>query len=112
MPFITWRPVWGRHTAPRVFCDASRSRRFVFSLPPSPHSPDGYHYCTVPHSGEDAILFIGVAVVAACVLRGKLATTLLLGAGALLAGVVAAPHVSLGRLGNAVSWFLSIVPVS
>lgn len=77
--------------------------------PPSP--TDGYHYCTVNHSGEDVILFVGVAVVAACVLRGKLATTLLLGAGALLAGVVAAPGVTLGRLGNSVSWFLSIVPV-
>lgn len=92
-------------------CPAPTIRFFIATLP-NPHNTDGYHYCTVPHSGEDAILFIGVAVVAACVLRGKLATTLLLGAGALLAGVVAAPDVTLGRLGNAVSWFLSIVPVS
>ena len=73
---------------------------------------DSYHYCTVPYSGEDAILFVGLAVVAACLLRGKLATTLLLAAGAALQGVLApSMGITLGRLGNAVSWFLSIVPV-
>lgn len=78
--------------------------------PPPP--TDSYHYCTVPYSGEDAILFVGLAVVAACLLRGKLATTLLLAAGAALQGVLApSMGVTLGRLGNAVSWFLSIVPV-
>ena len=41
-----------------------------------------FHWCVVPESGQDVILFVGLAVVAACVLRGKLGTTMLLLAGA------------------------------
>jgi hypothetical protein len=95
------------------------ARETAPSRAPKPKTPsprllptDSYHYCTVPYSGEDAILFVGLAVVAACLLRGKLATTLLLAAGAALQGVLApSMGITLGRLGNAVSWFLSIVPV-
>ena len=72
--------------------------------------PDNYHYCPVPHSGQDAILFVGLSVVAACVLRGKLGTTMLLLAGAALEALTVIPGWTLGRLGNSISWFLSIVP--
>ena len=62
------------------------------------------------HSGQDAILFVGLAVVLACVLRGKLGTTMLLLAGAALEALTVIPGWTLGRLGNSISWFLSIVP--
>lgn len=71
---------------------------------------DSYHYCPVPHSGQDAILFVGLAIVAACVLRGKLGTTMLLLAGAALEALTVIPGWTLGRIGNSISWFLSIVP--
>ena len=32
---------------------------------------DGGHFCIVPHSGYDAVLFAAVAIVLACVLQGK-----------------------------------------
>ena len=62
------------------------------------------------HSGQDAILFVGLSVVLACVLRGKLGTTMLLLAGAALEALTVIPGWTLGRLGNSISWFLSIVP--
>jgi NhaP-type Na+/H+ or K+/H+ antiporter len=64
----------------------------------------------VPHSGQDAILFVGISIVAACVLRGKLGTTMLLLSGAALEALTVIPGWTLGRVGNSISWFLSIVP--
>ena len=78
--------------------------------PPARPPPDTYHFCPVRHSGQDAILFVGLSVVLACVLRGKLGTTMLLLAGAALEALTVIPGWTLGRLGNSISWFLSIVP--
>lgn len=44
-------------------------------------SAASYHWCTVYHSGQDVILFVGLSVVLACVLRGKLGSTALMLAG-------------------------------
>ena len=99
------------HRTGRAGRRAAAESRALGSATPSLPPPDGYHFCTVPSSGQDAILFVGLAVVLACVLRGKLGSTLLLLAGAALQGLASAPGVTLGRLGNSISWFLSIVPV-
>jgi hypothetical protein len=43
-----------------------------------------YDWCTIPESGYDALLFPAIAVVLACLLQGRMSTTLVLiiGAGA------------------------------
>lgn len=39
---------------------------------------ESYNWCTVHHSAYDILLFAGIAVVAACLFQGKLASLLVL----------------------------------
>lgn len=43
--------------------------------------PDNFNFCVVPHTGYDAVLFAGIAIVAACILRGKFSALYVLLAG-------------------------------
>ena len=43
---------------------------------------DDYDWCTIPDSGYDALLFPAIAVVLACLLQGRMSTTLVLIIGA------------------------------
>lgn len=105
--WLSFSPIFPRST----FHFSHTSNTHVLSrIQKKKRNSDNYHYCPVPHSGQDAILFVGLAVVAACVLRGKLGTTMLLLAGAALEALTVIPGWTLGRLGNSISWFLSIVP--
>eukprot|EP00884_Botryococcus_braunii_P001577 jgi/Botrbrau1/1141/Bobra.0162s0032.1 len=70
--------------------------------------PDNYNFCVVPHTGYDALLFAGIAIIAACVLRGKFSALYVLLAGA-LCQVLAFP-LNLGRFGNSLALWLGIEP--
>jgi hypothetical protein len=48
----------------------------------SPRPADAYNWCIVPSSSYDVVLFGGLAVVIACLLQGKLASLMVLLAGA------------------------------
>jgi hypothetical protein len=43
--------------------------------------PANYNYCIVPHTGYDALLFAGIAIIATCVLQGKFSALYVLLAG-------------------------------
>lgn len=45
-----------------------------------------YNYCPVPDSGQDAVLYAGVALLAACLLQGRLSALWVFICGALWAG--------------------------
>lgn len=67
-----------------------------------------FNYCTVPLRGYDAFLFVSLALLATCVLFGKLSTVLVLITGGIL-GVVNY-YVNLRQISNAISLWLSIQP--
>ncbi|KAK9788845.1 hypothetical protein WJX73_003600 [Symbiochloris irregularis] len=70
--------------------------------------PGYYNWCVVPNSGYDAILFAGVALLAACLLQGKFSALWIMAAGA-VCQTVAFP-VNLGRFGNSLAIWLGIRP--
>lgn len=45
--------------------------------------PNSYNFCPVPNSGQDAILYAALALVAACLLQGRLSALWVFIAGAL-----------------------------
>ena len=76
----TWPPLTRAHGAcpSRLPSPApDRPRPAVLSWPPV-----AYNWCIVPESSYDVVLFGGLAVVLACMLQGKLASLVVLIAGA------------------------------
>ncbi|KAI8472713.1 MAG: Sodium/hydrogen exchanger family-domain-containing protein [Monoraphidium minutum] len=72
------------------------------------NNPVAYNWCIVPESSYDVVLFGGLAVVLACMLQGKLASVIVLLAGAALAGL--AWPVNLMQLSNSLNIWLGIAP--
>eukprot|EP00889_Picochlorum_renovo_P008463 jgi/Picre1/35493/NNA_002955.t1 len=70
--------------------------------------PEAMNYCIVPSRGYDAFLFVGIALIAACLLFGKLSTVYVLVVGALLG--ILHYYVNMLQLGNSVAQWLSVSP--
>jgi hypothetical protein len=72
------------------------------------HIPGAMNYCIVPSRGYDAFLFVGIALIAACLLFGKLSTVYVLVVGALLG--ILHYYVDMLQLGNSITQWLSVAP--
>lgn len=72
------------------------------------HIPGAMNYCIVPLRGYDAFLFAGIALIAACLLFGKLSTVYVLVVGALLG--ILHYYVDMLQLGNSITQWLSVNP--
>ena len=57
---------------------------------------DNLNYCSVPLTGQDAFLFMGLALLIASVCMGKLSAIWMLVAGTCVGGVLSRPGVVLG----------------
>lgn len=70
--------------------------------------PGATNDCTVPLRGYDAFLFAGIALIAACLLVGKLSTVYVLIAGAIVG--ILHYYVNMLQLGNSITQWLSFSP--
>lgn len=74
------------------------------------HSPNqqkgAFNFCIVPSSGYDAVLFVAVALLVACLVSGKLSSLNVLLVGALVHTI--AYQFNLGRIGNSISLWIGL----
>ncbi|KAK9866895.1 hypothetical protein WJX84_006646 [Apatococcus fuscideae] len=70
--------------------------------------PGNFNWCVIPNSGEDAILFAGIAVAASCVVFGRFSTLFVLFLGGMYE--VICLIFNLGRVTNALALWLGAEP--
>ncbi|KAK9840543.1 hypothetical protein WJX81_000451 [Elliptochloris bilobata] len=70
--------------------------------------PENFNWCTVPKHGQDAVLFAGVALLAACLFSGQFFALAVLLAGGLVQ-TLAFP-INFGPFGNALALWLGVEP--
>jgi len=70
--------------------------------------PEAYNFCVVPDSGSDAVVFVAVALLLTCLIKGQFAMLFVLISGMLLELLVF--YVNTYQLGNSFSLWLGIQP--